>query len=104
VIARHISKHIPGRPTTIVENMPGAGNLIAGNYIYNRAKPDGLTIGNWTWRLVLQEIMGRKAIEFDSGRFEWVGAWVFQFETRAAHETQQDLAAGKVSPHLSCNF
>jgi len=54
--------------------MPGAGSLIAGNYIYNRAKPDGLTIGNWTGRLVLQEIMGRKGIEFDSRRFEWIGA------------------------------
>lgn len=73
VIARHISKHIPGRPTTIVENMPGAGSLIAANYIY-RAKPDGLTIGNWTGRFVLQEIMERKGIEFDSRRFEWIGA------------------------------
>lgn len=74
VIARHISKHIPGRPTTIVENMPGAGSLIAANYIYNRAKPDGLTIGNWTGRLVLQQIMERKGIEFDSRKFEWIGA------------------------------
>jgi len=43
--ARHIGKYIPGNPTPIVQNMPGAGQLIAAHYIYERAKPDGLTIG-----------------------------------------------------------
>jgi tripartite-type tricarboxylate transporter receptor subunit TctC len=47
MIARHIGKHIPGHPSTVVENMTGAGSLVAANYIYNRAEPDGLTIGNF---------------------------------------------------------
>ena len=46
-IARHLGKHVPGMPTIIVENMPGAGSLIAANYTYNQAKPDGLTIGHF---------------------------------------------------------
>jgi len=73
-IGRHMGKHIPGNPTIIVENMTGAGSLIAANYIYNKAKPDGLTIGNWVGTLVLQQVMGgQKGIEFDARKFEWIG-------------------------------
>ena len=73
LIARHISKHIPGRPSAVVENMSGAGSLIAANYLYARAAPDGLTVGNWIGGLVLQQLLGRPGIEFDARRFEWVG-------------------------------
>lgn len=73
-IARHLGKHIPGNPAVLVENMAGAGSLIAANYLYKQAKPDGLTIGNWVGGLVLQQIMGgQKGIEFDARKFEWVG-------------------------------
>lgn len=75
IIGRHIPKHIPGNPSTIVENMPGAGSLISANYIYHQAKPDGLTIGNWFGSLILQQVMGgQKGIEFDARKFEWIGA------------------------------
>jgi len=72
-IARHITKHIPGNPTTVVENMPGAGSLISANYLYHRAKPDGLTIGNFIGPLVLQHVLGNKAATFDGRNFGWVG-------------------------------
>lgn len=73
-VGRHLGKHIPGNPTVIVENMPGAGSLIAANYLYNRAAPDGLTIGSWIGGLVLQQVIkGRKGIEFDARKFEWIG-------------------------------
>ncbi len=73
-IGRHISKHILGNPTMIVENMPGAGMLIATNYLYNQAKPDGLTIGNWIGTLVVGQVVGRKGIEFDARKFQYIGA------------------------------
>ncbi len=74
VIARHIGKHIPGQPTTVVQNMPGAGTLIAANYLYHKSKPDGLTIGLWSGGLVLLQAMGgRPGIKFDARKFEWVG-------------------------------
>ncbi|MBI2361043.1 MAG: hypothetical protein HYV04_19425, partial [Deltaproteobacteria bacterium] len=73
-IARHMGKYIPGNPTIIVENMPGAGMLIGTNYVYKQAKPDGLTMGNWIGTLVLGQITGRKGVEFDARKFEYVGA------------------------------
>jgi tripartite-type tricarboxylate transporter receptor subunit TctC len=73
LIARHMTKHIPGNPTIIVENMPGAGSLIAANHVYKVAKPDGLTIGNFNGGLFLQQVLGSPGIEFDARRFEHVG-------------------------------
>ena len=73
MIARHIGKHIPGHPSTVVENMTGAGSLVAANYIYNRAEPDGLTIGNFIGPLVLQDALGNKAAKFDGRKFGWLG-------------------------------
>jgi tripartite-type tricarboxylate transporter receptor subunit TctC len=72
-IARHIGKHVPGAPNTIVENMPGAGSLISANYIYNRAAPDGLTVGHWIGGLIQQQLLGTKGIHFDARKFEWLG-------------------------------
>lgn len=73
-IARHIGKHIPGNPATLVENMTGAASLVAANYLYNNAKPDGLIIGNWIGGLVLQQYLGAKGVAFDAAKFEWIGA------------------------------
>jgi tripartite-type tricarboxylate transporter receptor subunit TctC len=73
VIARHFSKHVPGNPTTLVENMTGASGIIAANHLYNIAKPDGLTIGAWAAPLVLQQIMGNEAVKFDARKFGYLG-------------------------------
>jgi tripartite-type tricarboxylate transporter receptor subunit TctC len=73
-VGRHMGKHIPGNPTIVVENMTGAGSLIAANYTYNSAKPDGLFIGIWNSGYVLRQALGDKAIRFDGRKFGWVGA------------------------------
>ena len=73
MIARHFGKHVPGNPTTVVENKTGAGSLVAANYIYNQAEPDGLTIGNWIGPLVLQQVLGNKAAKLDGRKFGWLG-------------------------------
>jgi tripartite-type tricarboxylate transporter receptor subunit TctC len=73
-IARHISKHIPGQPAIVVENMTGAGSLIAANHVYKVAKPDGLTIGHFIGGLFLGQVLGQKGIEFDARKFEYLGA------------------------------
>ena len=73
VIARHIGKHIPGNPTTVVDNMPGAASLLAANYVYKVAKPDGLTIGNFVGGLSFQQMLGLPGVEFDAPKFEFLG-------------------------------
>jgi len=72
-IARHLGKHIPGNPTFVVENMTGAGSLIAANYVYKVAKPDGLTIGHFIGGLILQHVLGKPGIEFDARKFAHLG-------------------------------
>ena len=73
VIARHMGKHISGNPTIVVENMQGAGSVIAANYMYKGAKPDGTTIGHILGGLFLQQLLENPAIEFDGRKFEYIG-------------------------------
>jgi tripartite-type tricarboxylate transporter receptor subunit TctC len=69
-----MSKHVPGQPAFVVENMTGAGSLIAANHIYKVAKPDGLSIGHFIGGLFLGQVLGQKGIEFDARKFEFIGA------------------------------
>jgi tripartite-type tricarboxylate transporter receptor subunit TctC len=73
IMARHINKYIPGKPTVVVDNVTGAGSLIAANSVYKTAKPDGLTIGNFIGNLISQQLFGGAGIEFDARKFEWIG-------------------------------
>ncbi len=74
VLSRHLGKHIPGNPTVVVENMDGAGSLRAANYVYNRADPDGLTLGVFGGGLVTQQALGEKGLRFDARKFHWLGS------------------------------
>ena len=73
LIARHFGKYVAGNPSTVVDNMTGAGGILAANHVYNRAKPDGLTIGAWASPLVLQNVMGNEATKFDGRNFGYLG-------------------------------
>lgn len=73
VIARHMGTHIPGNPTVVVENMTGAASLVAANYAYRVAKPDGLTIVNFHGNQVVNQIIGKPGIEFDARKFDYLG-------------------------------
>lgn len=73
-IGRHLGKHIPGNPTVVVDNMPGAGSIIMTNYMYKVEKPDGLTMGHFNGALILGQVLGQPGIEFDARKFEYVGA------------------------------
>ena len=73
-IGRHMGKYIPGNPNIVVENMTGAGGLIAANYTYNSAKPDGLFVGVWNSALVLRQALGDKAVRLDARKLGWIGS------------------------------
>jgi tripartite-type tricarboxylate transporter receptor subunit TctC len=74
LIAQHWGKHIPGNPDVIVQNMPGAGSLIAANHLYNVAKPDGLTITSIIPAIYFNQLAGRKEVKFDYAKFNWIGS------------------------------
>lgn len=81
VVARHLSKHIPGKPSVIVNNMTGAGGAVALNYVYSRGTPDGLTWVVSDGALVLSKILGLPGPEFDVDKYPWIG--VAQTENQA---------------------
>jgi tripartite-type tricarboxylate transporter receptor subunit TctC len=100
MIARHFGKHVAGNPTVIVENMTGAGGVIAANYIFNQAKPDGLIIGAWAAPLILQHIMGNDATKFDGRKFGYLGVpspydTLCTFNKESGIKTVEDWSAAK---------
>lgn len=74
MFARYMPKYIPGSPEIIVQNMPGAGSLVAANYVYNVAKPDGLTLGMVQYNIYMDQLVGRKEVQFDVRKFAWIGS------------------------------
>jgi tripartite-type tricarboxylate transporter receptor subunit TctC len=104
VLAQYMGKHIPGRPEMIVQNMPGAGHMIAANYLYGKAKPDGLTlIGSIVPSLYFDQLVGRKEAQFDWAKFAWIGSPVqgeYQMYMRAdtPYKTIEDVRNAKEPP------
>ncbi|MBM4263467.1 MAG: hypothetical protein FJ145_18810 [Deltaproteobacteria bacterium] len=74
LIARYWGKYIPGNPNVIVQNMPGAGSITAVNYIYNVAKPDGLTVVLPNNSIYIEQLVGRREAQFDLRKFHWLGS------------------------------
>lgn len=74
LLQQRMPKNIPGNPNIIVQNMPGAGSLIAANHLYNVARPDGLTMGSVFPALYFDQLSARKEVQFDWARFGWVGS------------------------------
>ena len=72
--ARYLPKYIAGSPEFIVQNMPGAGTRIAANYVYSVAKGDGLTLGIFLSGIYLDQVVGRKEVQYDVRKFGWIGS------------------------------
>ncbi len=74
LIAQYIARHVPGNPEIIVQNMPGGGSLIAANYLYSVAKPDGLTLGMSGDGIYFDQLLGNKEVRYDVRKFAWIGS------------------------------
>ncbi|HEX2262021.1 MAG TPA: tripartite tricarboxylate transporter substrate-binding protein [Candidatus Binatia bacterium] len=74
LMAQFMGKHIPGNPSFIVQNMPGAGSIIGANYIYNISKPDGFTIGAIQPSIYFNQLQKQAEVKYDWGRFTWIGS------------------------------
>lgn len=74
MLSRHMPKYIPGQPTILVENMTGAGSLLAANHIAKVAKPDGLTMGHFSGGFAFNQVMGQPGVEYDTRNLVFLGA------------------------------
>ena len=75
MLGRHIARHIPGNPTVVVQNMPGAGSLRAANYLYNIAPKDGTVFGGFARGIFLDPLLGHTdAMRYTAAKFGWLGS------------------------------
>jgi tripartite-type tricarboxylate transporter receptor subunit TctC len=75
LLGRYVGKYIPGNPTVVAQNMPGAGSLRAANYIYSLAPRDGATFGTFARDMALVGLIGgNPAVQFDPRKFTWLGS------------------------------
>lgn len=103
LLSRYIPKYIPGNPNFIVQNMPGASSVVAANYVYNIAKPDGLTLLMPINSLYLDQIVGRSEVRFDIRRFEFIGSQektptMLYFRADSPFKTLTDIINAKEPP------
>ena len=73
MIARHMRQYVPGNPNFVVENMPGAGSLIAANYLYNKAAQDGTALGSVSRNIPNYAFTRGANVHYDPLQFNWIG-------------------------------
>jgi tripartite-type tricarboxylate transporter receptor subunit TctC len=103
MIALHMGKHIPGNPNILVQNMPGAGHIVAANFVYGVAKPDGLTVLAPNPNLYIDQLIGRPEIKFDWAKFSWIGnasrtTDLLYMRSDAPFKTIEDVRSAKEPP------
>jgi tripartite-type tricarboxylate transporter receptor subunit TctC len=104
--ARSMGRYLPGNPEIIVQNMPGAGTMIAANHVYNIAKPDGLTLGSLSPALYYAQLTGSKEVKFDWPKFTWIGSperngHVLFMRSDSPYQTLDDIRDAKEPPRCS---
>lgn len=74
LFAKHLSKHIPGNPTIVPQNMPGAGSMKVANYVYNAAPKDGTVLGVFASSTALEPLFGNDKAKYKTTGFNWIGS------------------------------
>jgi tripartite-type tricarboxylate transporter receptor subunit TctC len=98
-----MGKHLPGRPEFVVQNMAGAGSMIAANHLFNLAKPDGLTLGMVSTSLYFDQLVGRKEVQYDWSKFAWIGSptrndELFYVRTDSPYKSLDDIRKAPQPP------
>lgn len=106
IMAKHLPKYIPGKPTIIIENMTGATGMIAANYVYNIAKPDGLTIGAFDRGIPFAQLLNVDGAKFDIKKYSWIGSTaieptVLTLRTDLPYKNFDDLKKAKSTIYLA---
>lgn len=86
-LARHIGKHLPGNPTVVPQNMPGAGSYVAASYLYNAAPKDGTVFGIIARDAALGPLSGAPGARFDATKFSWLGSPTKEHNVCIAYHT-----------------
>ena len=99
LIARHISRHIPGNPSIIVQNMPGAGGVMAADYLYRKAKRDGTVMEQINWGVWFHQVVGDKRARFDFNKINALGVAAIEsailFTRKSEFPTWESVMASK---------
>jgi tripartite-type tricarboxylate transporter receptor subunit TctC len=103
LFARYMGKYIPGQPEFIVQNMPGAGSVIAANHVFNVGKPDGLTAVMPLNSLYVDQLVGREQVQFDLRKFRWAGSpsiepTIMYMRADAPYKSIEDMINAKIAP------
>ena len=103
LLGNHISKYIPGNPAVVVQNMPAAGGLVAANYVYGVAKPDGLTLASINPAHYFNQLQGNKEVKFDWTKFTWLASsdkseHMLYMRSDAPYKTMQDIRRASEPP------
>lgn len=103
LFARFMGKYIPGQPEIITQSMPGAGSMIVTNHVYNVAKPDGLTIAMPLNSIYVEQLVGRKEVQFDLRKFHFIGSpavesSIFYMRADAPYRSIADVIKAKEPP------
>jgi len=106
LFARHLPKYISGKPAVIVENMPGASSMICANFLYNIAKPDGLTIGTFDRSLPFAQLLKAEGVKFDLIKFSWIGSTasesaILTLRTDLPYKNLDEVRRSKQPLHLA---
>lgn len=101
MLAKHLPKHIPGKPTISIENMEGGASVMAANHLYNVAKPDGMTIGTIDQGLAYGQLLKIAGIKFDLRKFAWIGSaavesTIVALRSDLPYKTVDDMRKAKV--------
>jgi tripartite-type tricarboxylate transporter receptor subunit TctC len=103
LFAQHMGKYIPGNPNLVAQNMPGGGSMVATNYLYGVAKPDGLTIGMFQTFMYLQQLVGVPEVKYDVRKFNWLGSqekgqMMLYIRADAPYKSMDDILKAKDPP------
>jgi tripartite-type tricarboxylate transporter receptor subunit TctC len=104
LVARFLSRHIPGNPTIVVRNMPGGGHVLMSNFMYTQAPKDGTYIGGVVNSIPTHQVIDGRGVRFDAGKFQWLGstgfsnlmtmAWHTAGFTTIKHVFERELTSG----------
>jgi tripartite-type tricarboxylate transporter receptor subunit TctC len=86
-VARHLGRHLPGSPTIVAQNMPGAGSYVAANHIYNAAPKDGTVLGIIARDVALGPLTGAVGARFDTTKLSWIGSPTKEINVCIAYHT-----------------